>query len=132
MNALSGLDVLVGYENKIRGEDMPEGDSDEQVNQDINDGMYEAVNELMGAVDKGTDTMAKVTPYLSALAPLLQSFQGGDDKKKAEEEAKKAEEERKKEEARQAASKKTTLWVVLGLLGAGVLGLGGYLVARKK
>lgn len=111
-----GLAVIIGYE------------TDEDINRDIDDGLYDAVNELMGDAE---GDLKKAQPFLSALGPLLSSFGGGSDadKKKAEEEAEAA---KKEEEKQAAANKKTTLYVVLGLAGAAVLGFGGYLVSRKK
>lgn len=102
-------------------------ESDDQVEKDINDGMYDAVNELMGE----GDTMSKVTPYLSAVMPFIQSFQGGDDKAKAEAAAKEAAAQAKKDAEAKAASNKK-LYIVLGVLGGiAVLG-GGIFMARKK
>ncbi len=125
--SLKGLAVIIGYENVVRGED-----TDEEINKDIDDGLYDAVTELMG--DAKSD-LEKAQPYLSAIGPLLSSFGGGPsdaDKAKAAEQAKKDEAARKEAEKQEAANKKTTLWVVLGLVGAAVLGFGGYLVVRKK
>lgn len=121
MNALKGLNVIIGSDDDVTDEE-----TDDVINQDINDGLFDAVNEIAG-VDIST-----FTPYLSAFAS---GFGGGDDAKAkaaAEETAKKAAEAAKREEEQRSKNSKTTLYVVLGIIGVALLGGGTYLVARKR
>lgn len=124
-----GLAVIIGYENVVRGEE----ETDEEINQDINDGLYDAVNELMGGTNE--ENLKKAQPYLSMLGPLLSSFGGGDKAKEEAEQKKKDDEyneQKRKDDEAAKKGKNTTLYVVLGVVGVAVLGLGGFLVSRKK
>ncbi len=113
----------------IGADDAPNADEiDSDVVVEDSEGLTAAVNEIMGV------SFSDVTPYLSAIAQGAQGF-AGDDKAKAAaaaEEAKKQAAKDAKEAAEKQKSSKTTLYVVLGVLGATVLGVGGYFVARKK
>lgn len=86
---------------------------------------YQAVDELLGF------DISSAIPYVSA---FTSGFGGGNKDQAAIEAAKKqAEMEARQREAEQkAASARTTMWVVLGILGAGIAGTGLVLATRRK
>ncbi len=127
MTGLHGLDVIVDCHKKSRrtilGADakgVDDGNGDNEMFED-------AVTELFGeTVGFGA---SDVSPYLSAFA---KGFDHGpsDADKKADEDKAKAKLEREKAAAE--SSKKTTIWVVVGLGLAALVGGGIYLGVRKK
>lgn len=136
--ARHGLDVIVssrrGYYKPFAIGDDGDPTAPVRVQDQFDDGFTQAVTELVGSPD---DQVGFDMSSLSAAAPYLSSFAsgfgGGDKKKDSGDDDKKRELERQKEEAeRKAASSRTTLWVVLGLLGAGALATIIVLLARKK
>jgi hypothetical protein len=122
--SLRGLSVVIGSMHGTAAIPEPEviDDSDDDNDEDM---LYEAVTEIMGA--GGID---KVTPFLSAFASGF-----GGDKDKA---SKDAQEQRDKlvklerDKAEAEAKSRRMLWIVLGIVGVGVLGTGVYFTMRKS